>query len=75
MQCGKLDENKRRAVFENFWKKSWPEKREFVRGLALLETVKRRRGVNNENSRRNYSIKYHLVQDLVRFRVCKKIAF
>lgn len=38
------------------------EKREYIKGLAILKTVNKRK-----DSRRNYSIKYYLEENLARF--------
>jgi hypothetical protein len=72
LQCQKLTENQRHQLFQLFWKKTWPEKREYIRGLAKIDTVSRRRG-SNDISRREFSVKYHLKFDMTMYRVCKKM--
>lgn len=72
VKCSTLTEEKRQIIFNYFWSLSWPEKKIYIRDLAKLECVKRRRGTE-ENSRRDYTIKYYLKLRNEYIRVCKKM--
>ncbi|KAK5640325.1 hypothetical protein RI129_011136 [Pyrocoelia pectoralis] len=73
IQCQKLSEEKRIKIFQTFWNKmTWSDRKIQVQTLVKCEYVKRRRGQNNE-SKRNFSIKYFLKVDLETIRVCKRM--
>lgn len=72
VKCSTVTEESRRKIFDYFWTLSWPEKQIYIRDLAKLEKVKRRRGTE-ENSKRDYTIKYYLKLKSEYVRVCKKM--
>lgn len=72
LQCSRLTDIQREAIFAHFWKKSWSEKKECVRNLVDLEPVKQRK-TESSSSRRNSSFYCHLKNtEGLRIRVCKK---
>lgn len=72
LKCTTLSEENRNKIFNYYWTLSWAEKKMYVKDLAKLEKVKRRRG-NEERSRRDYTVKYYLKFKNDYFRVCKKM--
>nr|CAH7765927.1 unnamed protein product [Callosobruchus chinensis] len=72
MKCRSVSDEGRIKIFNYFWPLSWPEKKLYIRDVAKLEKLKRRRGAE-ENSRREYTIKYFLKLRNEYLRVCKKM--
>ncbi|CAH1963625.1 unnamed protein product [Acanthoscelides obtectus] len=73
IECRKLTQENREYIFNIFWNHMhWQERKIYIQSLVEIENVKRRRGAN-ENSRRNYSLKYYLKVENKELRVCKKM--
>lgn len=59
LNCNLLTEKDRQVIFQNFWSKSWAEKKEYVRSLVDLGPVKQRK-TEAQVSRRKNSLYFFL---------------
>ena len=67
--CNIIGEADRKIIFHKVWNLSWDNKRVYIKGLVdLLPTKRKRKDI--ENSRRMWTLKYHLRQNDDRIRVC-----
>lgn len=73
LQCTKFSFEERTSIFQEFWKKSWAEKRSAVQYLVDIDTTHDHRHRKQESSRRKVSLKFHLKKSQARLRVCKKM--
>ena len=74
IKCHELKEEDRVVIKNNFWNLSWPEKQIFVQTNVEITSSKDIRNRKDLNcSRRSKSLKYYLVKDNNRLRVCKKM--
>lgn len=72
-QCNSISEENRNEIFLKFWNElSWAERKIYVINLINVEVTKEKKAVN-ENSRREFTLKYHLkIKDRL-IPVCKKM--
>lgn len=72
LHCNLLTEKDREIIFKNFWSKSWMEKKEFVKNLISIETIKQRKTAS-QVSRRKQTLYFFLSTPRGnKIRVCKK---
>lgn len=68
--CGLyFSQNQRKEIFNNFWKLSDTEKNSFYGNTTDCQLKERKRGISD---RKKKTIKYYLVKDMERVRVCKE---
>ncbi|CAH1115592.1 unnamed protein product [Psylliodes chrysocephalus] len=72
LKCASITENARQEIFEDFWRKTWGEKKTYVNTLLVVKPTKRRRG-EQEISRRQTSTEFYLKVGYNLTRVCKKM--
>lgn len=69
--CDNIDEEKRRELFETFWKKmSWDQRKMFV---CCHVTPVEKKVTKNPQSTRSKTLGYYLTIENVRHQVCKKM--
>lgn len=57
--CSSFTEENRKQIFEHFWKCTWDEKRLYVINM-VRKVVKKRETAGTDESRRNFTLEYHL---------------
>lgn len=70
MFCSQLTEDLQKSIFEDFWSKSWQEKKIFV--ISMIDKVPVQRGKKGHNSRRSNTKFYYLQVNGRKERVCLK---
>lgn len=70
--CRKITEDDRQHIFQRFWKTmNWGQRKVYVSSLVDMITPKQK--TTEGDSRRKYTMKYHLKVHDVRIPVCKKM--
>lgn len=73
-KCKNFTHENRRKIFDEFWgMSSWPERKQFVRGLVNVLPPVKRKSTEIESSRRNATLILNLKKDGVHNRVCQKM--
>lgn len=69
-KCSTVTDEKRKTLFEMFWRLNWGERKIFVNSLVDKKPVAQRKECNTDN-RRNNSLTYHIKLNEDRVKVCK----
>lgn len=72
ISCNMFTEDCREELFTNFWKHmNWAQRRTHIQSIIDSDSTKDLKNLQNDVSRRNASLFYHLKLNVQRLRVCK----